>query len=309
MLYSSTTNYGCKYSLLVVLVAPLLLGIEAFYTAGTSSRVSLLVSLSRNEPPMIAMTCARIFSGCGSPAPRGALHQSSPDSSSSSSETASSEPTMSDGDFSSKLSDESEAAAAPNSSSSTAATNTINERLMAELRQAEQTERFGSKGKKMGLVDGYGRARKTDAEIQAAIAEARDLNGVNPIVAILGSFFAFGVAGALWVVTNKLGGFFASHPPETEVYFVLRTAQVFRNVVMGMISLASGFFGVTGLGIFGMGVRVAYGVMKGELDPTPIKNNKSSSAAASKKETVDLGNMMDLMMNKKPGRRGGGKKK
>mmetsp|Transcript_3619 Transcript_3619/g.8732 ORF Transcript_3619/g.8732 Transcript_3619/m.8732 type:complete len:245 (+) Transcript_3619:358-1092(+) len=240
---------------------------------------------------------------------------SSSSSETASSETASSEPTMSDGDFSSKLSDESEAAAAPNSSSSTtnttttAATNTINERLMAELRQAEQTERFGSKGKKMGLVDGYGRARKTDAEIQAAIAEARDLNGVNPIVAILGSFFAFGVAGALWVVTNKLGGFFASHPPETEVYFVLRTAQVFRNVVMGMISLASGFFGVTGLGIFGMGVRVAYGVMKGELDPTPIKNNKSSSAAASKKETVDLGNMMDLMMNKKPGRRGGGKKK
>jgi len=190
---------------------------------------------------------------------------------------------------------------APNERGTTAATNTINERLMAELQEAENTERFGAKGKKMSLVDGFGRTRKSDAEIKAAIAEARDLNGVNPLVAIVGSFFAFGVAAALWVGTNKLGGYFASHPPGTEVYFVQRTAQVFRNVVMGMISLASGFFGVTGLGIFGMGIRVAYGVMTGELDPTPIKRSTP------KKESVNMGNMMDLMMNKKPGRRGGKK--
>jgi len=192
---------------------------------------------------------------------------------------------------------------APNTSGTTAATNTINERLMAELKEAEETEKFGKKGKKMSLVDGYGRPRKSDAEIKAAIAEARDLNGVNPVVAIVGSFFAFAVAAGLWVGTNKLGGYFASHPPETEVYFVQRTSQVFRNVVMGMISLASGFFGVTGLGIFGMGVRVGYGVMTGELDPTPIKSRSKPS-----KESVNLGNMMDLMMNKKPGRRGGGKR-
>ena len=199
--------------------------------------------------------------------------------------------------------DDEEGIEAPKESRTTAATNTINERLMAELKEAEETERFGKKGKKMSLVDGYGRPRKTDAERQAAIEAARDLNGVNPVVAIVGSFFAFAVAAALWVGTNKLGAFFAAHPPETEVYFVQRTSQVFRNVVMGMVSLASGFFGVTGLGIFGMGVRVAYGVMTRELDPTPIK-----SRSAPTKETVDLGNMMDLMMNKKPGRRGGGKR-
>lgn len=185
----------------------------------------------------------------------------------------------------------------------TAATNTVNERLMNELQEATETEKFGAKGKRRSLVDGYGRRRKSDEEIKVAIAEARDLNGVNPVVAIVGSFFAFGVAGALWIGTNKLGTYFASHPPETEVYFVQRTAQVFRNVVMGMISLASGFFGVTGVGIFSMGVRVAYGVATGELDPTPIKNRSTPA-----KKSVDVGNMMDLMMNKKQGRRGGGKK-
>jgi len=194
-------------------------------------------------------------------------------------------------------------------SSVVAATNTINERLLAELQEAEQKERFGARsaaGKKLGLVDGFGRPRKTDEEIKAAIAEARDLNGVNPIVAILGSFFAFGVAIVLWISTNKLGVWFATHPPDTEVYFVLRTAQVFRNVVMGLISLASGFFGVTGLGIFLLGVRVAYGVMTGELDPTPIK--KPSAVGTQKEEaSVDFSSVWDLMMNKKPGRRGGQK--
>lgn len=191
-----------------------------------------------------------------------------------------------------------------------AATNTINERLLTEVKEAERKERTGAKstaGKKLGLVDGYGRSRKTDEEREAAIAEARDLNGVNSAVAIGGSFFAFGVAVILWIATNKLGTFFASHPPETDVYFVQRTAQVFRNVVMGLISLASGFFGVTGLGIFGMGVRVAYGVMTGELDPTPIKQNKSA-AAAQTKETVDLSNIWELMTNKTTRRRNRGEK-
>jgi hypothetical protein len=187
--------------------------------------------------------------------------------------------------------------------SDSAATNTVNERLLAELKEAESKEKYGPRsavGKKLGLVDGYGRSRKSDAEIQAAIEQARDLNGVNPVVAITGSLFALGVAMGLWYGTKQLGLFFATNPIDSDVYFVQRSAQVVRNVAMGLISLASGFFGVTGLGIFLLGVRVAYGVMTGELDPTPIKQNQ--------KEKVDMPNVWDLMMNKKPGRRGGGKK-
>ena len=184
----------------------------------------------------------------------------------------------------------------------TAATNTVNERLMAELKAAENKEKYGARssaGKKLGLVDGFGRPRKTDEEIRAAVEAARDLNGVNPVVALSGSFFALGVAAGLWYATRELGTFFALHPVDSEVYFVIRASQVVRNVAMGLISLASGFFGVTGLGIFLLGVRVAYGVIKGELDPTPIKQNQ--------KEKVDMPNVWDLMLNKKPNRRGGRK--
>merc|ERR1740124_129058 len=51
------------------------------------------------------------------------------------------------------------------------------------------------------------------------------------------------------------------------------------------------------------GVRVAYGVFTGELDPTPIKRNPI--AGVGKSEDVVMPNVWDLMMNKKPTRKGG----
>ena len=111
-----------------------------------------------------------------------------------------------------------------------------------------------------------------------------------------GAAFAWGCAGALWFFTTYLGVLFASNPLETDVYFVQRLTSVFRNVVMGLSSLASGFFGVVGIGIFLLGIRVAYGVMTGELDPTPIKVAKS--------DEIVLPDVWGLMMGKKPNRRG-----
>jgi hypothetical protein len=109
-------------------------------------------------------------------------------------------------------------------------------------------------------------------------------------------------AAGLWVITNLLAEFFALHPVESDLYFVQRVSSVFRNIVMGMSSLASGFFSVTGVGIFLLAVRVAYGVAKGELDPTPLKKND--------KGEPQLPNVWDLMLNKKPDRRArGGKDK
>lgn len=176
-----------------------------------------------------------------------------------------------------------------------AATNTINERLLEELKEATKEEKGpkSSFGKKLGL-DAF-RSEKSEEEREAAIAQARDLNGVNPVVALAGSAFALTVAGGLWALTNLLVEFFVLHPVESDAYVVERATAVMRNVIIAIVSLASGFFGVTGLGIFLLGVRVAYGVATGELDPMPIKK--------SKQEEIEMPNVWDLMMNKKPGRR------
>ena len=166
--------------------------------------------------------------------------------------------------------------------------NTVNERLMKELEEAQEMEKYGKKGKKGKFEFRYA-PEKTEEERLAALEEARNLNGINPLICIGGAIFAGVVSAALWSATGYIGEVFATHPVETDFYTVQRLAGVFRNVVIGIVSLASGFFGVTGLGIFLLGIRVAYGVFTGELDPTPIVNSKSS------KEQPQILNIWDFM--------------
>jgi hypothetical protein len=179
-----------------------------------------------------------------------------------------------------------------------AKTNTVNERLMAELKAATEAER-GPKtklGEKLKVAFTY--TERTEEERQAALEAARDLNGVNPTVTILASLFAFGMAYGLWSLTQFLAVVFLTHPvPSDAPYAFARAASVFRNVVMGLTSLASGFAAVSGLGVFLLGCRVAYGVWMGELDPTPIKKT------GMKNDEIEIPNVWDLMMNKKPNKR------
>lgn len=180
-----------------------------------------------------------------------------------------------------------------------AKTNTVNERLMAELQAATDAEN-GPKTKMGEKFKGSFRySDKTDAERQASLEAAKDLNGVNPIVTILASFFAFGMAFAGWNLTEYLGAVFITHPvPADAPYAFVRAASVFRNAVMGLTSLASGFSLVSGLGVFLLGCRVAYGVFIGELDPTPVKKPGLNN------DEIEIPNVWDLMTNKKPNRRG-----
>ncbi|KAL3756657.1 hypothetical protein ACHAWU_002560 [Discostella pseudostelligera] len=186
-----------------------------------------------------------------------------------------------------------------------AATSTVNERLLSEI-QASLDKQKGvtttsSSSKSREYFKEF-RSTKTEEERQRSLEEARDLNGVNPLVCIGGAAFAWACAGALWVLTTYLGIFFASHPLDTDVYFVQRVAGVFRNVVVGLSSLASAFFGVVGVGVFLLGVRVGYGVITGELDPTPIKVPKMKEGGDGGEEFV-LPDVWELMMGKKKRRR------
>lgn len=142
----------------------------------------------------------------------------------------------------------------------TAKTNTVNERLMAELQAASDAEKGPQTKMGKKFRDNFRYSEKSDEEREAALEAARDLNGVNPTVTILASFFAFGMAYGFWTATQFLGELFLSHPVSDDApYAFARMASVFRNVVMGLSSLASGFSAVSGLGVFLLGSRVAYG--------------------------------------------------
>jgi len=199
-----------------------------------------------------------------------------------------------------------------------AKTNTVNTRLAAELEQA-----MGSKGAqfvpaatqdkseggtapsepgklfKMLSTDGKG---KTEEQRQKRIDEARDLNGVNPAVAAIGSASALAVGFLIWQATISVSTFFAMHPVDTDIYTLQRLSGLFRTVVVGATALASGFFGVCGLGLAGLAVKVAAGIAAGELDPTPIvKKRTGIEIVRGERAEGDVGvpNILDLMMGKK----------
>jgi Protein of unknown function (DUF3082) len=190
----------------------------------------------------------------------------------------------------------------------TAAIGTVNQRLLAELEAARELEKNGPRSTIIPIPKAvttiFGAQRKSDEERRAAIAQARDLNGVNPFTALLGSVVALAGSIAFWQVTDLLAEYFAMHPDDPDqLYVVSRLAAVGRNVAIGLSALASGFFGVTGLGILLLGLRVLYGVIVGELDPTP--KAKDGSTASGQDTKIEIQEMWKLMTNqsKKRGQR------
>ena len=183
-----------------------------------------------------------------------------------------------------------------------AATRTVNERLLAELEQAAQQEKYGRRSEfsdklPSWFVDSISN-QKTDAERQAAIAEARNLNGINPAVTGVASAVALVAAYGLWQATTTVGVFLATHTPgaaDTDWYVVARASAVVRNVAVGLTSLAAGFCGVTGLGLALLTGRVAVGVVTGELDPTPLP----SANGADGEPSIELGQVWNSMQGKK----------
>ena len=101
----------------------------------------------------------------------------------------------------------------------------------------------------------------------------------------------------LWLLTQSFASYFALHPSDSDVYFVERVTLLSRNIIIGLSALASGFFGVTGIGILLLAIRVGYGVATGELDPTPIVSNQSTTTSDDSMK-VDMSNVWDMMMNK-----------
>jgi Protein of unknown function (DUF3082) len=182
----------------------------------------------------------------------------------------------------------------------------VNDRLLAELQQAAALEKSGLrnpalKENRIMKAASLFKSSKTDAERRAAIAEAQNLNGVNPVTTFFGSVFALLCAAGLWFATQALAEYFALHPSDpTDAYFVVRVTAVSRNVIMGISALASGFFGVTGFGILLLALRVGWGVVTGELDPSPPSPPTSKSTTSA--DNFEMDNVWDLMLNKKPKR-------
>ena len=94
-----------------------------------------------------------------------------------------------------------------------------------------------------------------------------DLDGVNPFFALFGAACVWAASFGMWSLTQYLAVFFGTHPlAEDTFYAIQRIALIVRTMVVAGAALGAGIFGLTGLGLFLMGGRVAVGVATGELD-------------------------------------------
>eukprot|EP00640_Fibrocapsa_japonica_P002763 CAMPEP_0113940572 /NCGR_PEP_ID=MMETSP1339-20121228/6679_1 /TAXON_ID=94617 /ORGANISM="Fibrocapsa japonica" /LENGTH=243 /DNA_ID=CAMNT_0000944447 /DNA_START=60 /DNA_END=791 /DNA_ORIENTATION=- /assembly_acc=CAM_ASM_000762 len=122
-----------------------------------------------------------------------------------------------------------------------------------------------------------------------------DLNGIQPFQAILGSLLAAGLSFGAWKFTNAMTIIYANQSAklaQSDILMVSRMTGFMRQVIVGSGSLATGVFGFTSLGMLLMGVRVAYGVAKGELDPTYVDPEKE-------KKSIDLADVNEVLSKTK----------
>jgi len=134
-------------------------------------------------------------------------------------------------------------------------------------------------------------------EREASWAEVRNLNGVNPVVSFVAGMVGLGFGSVLFATTKSFTRSIVENPiSEDDLYFVQRTTQVGRNLLMGIMTMGTGFTVFASVGVLCLSIRVAYGVMTGELDPTPIKKKPKPK----KEDEFELPSAWDLMTGKKP---------
>ena len=94
-----------------------------------------------------------------------------------------------------------------------------------------------------------------------------DLNGINPLTPLTFSVVPAAMCFIGWKASNYMSQNFAVGFLNSDIYPIQRMAIVARNIIVGIFTLATGFSGVVCLGLVLLGFTVAFGVIKGDLDP------------------------------------------
>ena len=170
-----------------------------------------------------------------------------------------------------------------------AQTNTINTRLLQDIELATQKEKRGG-ATSLTKYFQY-QPSMTQEEREVRLQQARNLNGIQPISTLTAGLVAICMGYGIWLTTQSIIQLFYTHPISVDApYLFTRIATVFRNVVIGLCTLASGFFTVTGLGILLLGIRVTQGVVSGELDP-----NLKDKTTTTNMDIVEIPNIWEYM--------------
>lgn len=105
----------------------------------------------------------------------------------------------------------------------------------------------------------------TEKETPRPAPNYKDYSHVKPLSAFAGAAGSTLVSAALWKLLVTLVALYSQHPFDSDFYVVTRLVAVVRTAVVGLLSLASGISGVTGVGLFLLGARVSTDAIQDKL--------------------------------------------
>ncbi|MEB3293071.1 MAG: DUF3082 domain-containing protein [Synechococcales bacterium] len=83
---------------------------------------------------------------------------------------------------------------------------------------------------------------------------------------ILGAVVSAAIAFVLWNFTQTIAATFAAKQITSDNMIVIRVSVAVRTLVIGMITLGTGVFGLAAVGLFGLGLQTLFG------KPTKLEN-------------------------------------
>lgn len=92
-----------------------------------------------------------------------------------------------------------------------------------------------------------------------------DISNANPASTFLGASVAALLSFAAWNMLNNAVHFAVTHPMDDQIYIVQRVTVVIRTALVSLFALASGFSGVTSLGLFLLTLRLSWATITGEF--------------------------------------------
>jgi hypothetical protein len=86
----------------------------------------------------------------------------------------------------------------------------------------------------------------------------------TPLQCLVGAIIAGAIAVGAYFLTQSIAQSFAGNPFQSDNMLALRIAIAVRTLVVGIVALATGVFGIAGLGLLALGVQLTIQQVRGQ---------------------------------------------
>lgn len=102
---------------------------------------------------------------------------------------------------------------------------------------------------------------------QATDSPAATPQQTTPLQCVLGALISGAIAVGAYFLTQSIAQSFGDSPFQSENMLAVRIAIAVRTLVVGIVALATGVFGISALGLLALGLQLAIRQVRGQSSP------------------------------------------